>query len=333
MADELTFSQVVQFLYEGVINTGLPKYQRMSWVRYCYHYSNISNIVSILESGKLYSRNKAINQNIMITDNASEQVIVGTNVDIKNYVRFYFRPKTPTQYNNEGIRNQRTMTVLNAHCPIPVFLLFNLDKVLTEQDCFFCDHSLAINGEHKLYSTPTELAAFPFSRIYHDGSFPQERKREIISARQAEIVIMDEFDIDRYLTKIMVRSIAEKEYLIHSLSDEAFAKYGSLIQIDDRKSLFFSKWIYLEQVKMDYQSIIIELNVGEQETINKLEIILESDEIDKPSKYVVDEWKCQQSLHLKFKKNIYSYILHIYLNDIKVYENGYDLISDYDLPF
>lgn len=45
------------------------------WPHYAYHYTDISNAVSILESGMLYSRLRAEELHVMMNDNASRQVI------------------------------------------------------------------------------------------------------------------------------------------------------------------------------------------------------------------------------------------------------------------
>lgn len=43
------------------------------WPKYVYHYTDIHNAVSILETGKVFSRNRA--REIMINENASLEVI------------------------------------------------------------------------------------------------------------------------------------------------------------------------------------------------------------------------------------------------------------------
>ena len=68
------------------------------WPHYAYHYTDIQNAVSILESEMLYSRTQAEELHVMQNDNASRQVIDMTRDRITSYVRFYFRPLTPTQY-------------------------------------------------------------------------------------------------------------------------------------------------------------------------------------------------------------------------------------------
>ena len=74
------------------------------WPNFIFHYSDVTNITSILNSGILYSREQASQKGLMTNDNASDAVIGGTNESLKKYVRFYFGAKTPTQFQNEGIK-------------------------------------------------------------------------------------------------------------------------------------------------------------------------------------------------------------------------------------
>ena len=100
------------------------------WPRYAYHYTDVSNAVNILSTGYLYSRIKTQEANLMANDNASIQVINMTESATTSYVRFYFRPLTPTQYYNEGFKHSCIRyDDENANVPVPVFLLFDLEKV------------------------------------------------------------------------------------------------------------------------------------------------------------------------------------------------------------
>lgn len=81
----------------------LPK-ERQWWPDYFYHFTDVHNAVSIIESGWIYSRTQAQAKDIMVNDNASRVVIDMTGDEKKTYGRLYFRPLTPTQYHNEGYK-------------------------------------------------------------------------------------------------------------------------------------------------------------------------------------------------------------------------------------
>ena len=109
-------------------------------------------------------------------DIASPEVIAQTNPQRQNDVRLYFRPKTPTQYHNEGFRpvGQRS---LNSHCPVPVYLIFNALSILSRADCLFTDGNAGSGGtEAKGESSVSFLKQIPFNVVYHDTWFnPLER--------------------------------------------------------------------------------------------------------------------------------------------------------------
>ena len=90
--------------YAEIIQNNCEKVNPSWWPKFAYHYTDVTNAVSILSSGKLYSRVKAGAKGVMENDNASRQVIDMTETRATSYVRFYFRPLTPTQYHNEGVR-------------------------------------------------------------------------------------------------------------------------------------------------------------------------------------------------------------------------------------
>ena len=55
----------------------------------------------------------------MQTENASPSVISVSQNKIKEYARLYFRPRTPTQYHNEGYKPKHIRNKdVNANCPL-----------------------------------------------------------------------------------------------------------------------------------------------------------------------------------------------------------------------
>lgn len=79
----------------------------------------------------LLFRSKLEKNGSMAVDIASQKVIKSTASKWKDFVRLYFRPRTPMQYRNEGFRpkNQRE---LESHCPVPIifkYLLYSLFAV------------------------------------------------------------------------------------------------------------------------------------------------------------------------------------------------------------
>ena len=116
------------------------------WPDYLFHFTDIQNAVSILKTGALFSRLEAQNRNLMDTDNASQEILGSTDNEWKDHVRLYFRPRTPTQYRNEGFRPQEQRWQ-GAHCPVPIYFLFDSRAVLSHVDSQFTDGNLAASPE------------------------------------------------------------------------------------------------------------------------------------------------------------------------------------------
>ena len=232
------------------------------WPKFVYHFTDIRNAVSILEQDTLFSRNAASHLGIMVTDNASPQVIAQTREQLKDYVRLYFRPQTPTQFHNEGFRPSAHYG-LEAHCPMPVYFLFDSQEILARPDSRFSNGSLASPGS-RVFSTIEELNQMPFSDIYHDGQIldDEDRRRQIVSRRQAEVVVPNRLDLAA-LRFIVCRSEAERETLSHLLTLESHNRWQSKINVENSKSnLFLKRWLYVESAELSDSSITLHFNLN-----------------------------------------------------------------------
>jgi hypothetical protein len=118
---------------------------RAWWPSYIYHFTDLTNAVEILKSGAIYSRQQAHNLGVMHNDNASANVINNTNVDHTRFARLYFRPRTPTQFRNEGIRGRQPVDERweGSHCPVPIFFCFDAVEILLRDDVFFSNGNMA----------------------------------------------------------------------------------------------------------------------------------------------------------------------------------------------
>jgi hypothetical protein len=74
------------------------------WPKWVYRSDHVENAAQILNSGRLLSRAAALQQNSIKKDAASQSHVSTLAPRQRRYVRLYFRPMTPTQYTNEGIR-------------------------------------------------------------------------------------------------------------------------------------------------------------------------------------------------------------------------------------
>jgi hypothetical protein len=252
--------QITDFL-KGLSNAYRLGRVSSKLAEFVYHHTDVQNAVEILNSGQLLCRSELERLNRMPVDNASRTVIANTNSSIKDFVRLYFRPKTPTQYRNEGIRPIGRRWE-DAHSPVPIFFLFDAVKVLTMDSSLFSERNLAKHGETQLYSTGDELAQFDFGKIFHSGGlnhYSQEDKQSIIACRNAEVVVPHNMDLSP-LRLVICRSPAEKETLLNLLSYEAFDRWASKIMVDTKADLFFREWSFVQSANLSSTSAMFEFS-------------------------------------------------------------------------
>lgn len=214
------------------------------WPLYMYHFTDIINAVSILKQGKIFSRKQALELKLMGVDNASHEVIDQTRDFVEEYVRFYFRPLTPTQYNNEGLKH---INVSDSHCPRPVFFLF--DNSIVESYSANSLYGEKTFASDLTFPTTDYRSINSFSQlIYHYGSYDVLNQSAIKQYRQAEFAVKDSIDLSK-LKWIVLRSNAEKEFLLYWLHDKDIYKYDEIIRT--YKELNYSKMFYLHNLYID----------------------------------------------------------------------------------
>jgi hypothetical protein len=216
---------------------------RSRWVDFSFHFSEITNAVEILNSGKVRCRTDLERDGALPVDIACADIISQTHQEIRDSVRLYFRPLTPTQFNMEGFRPKYVLS-RNSHCRVPIFFLFDSREILCREDSRFSQVNLAILGtKDGLCSTAAELKEFNFRDIYHDGPFSAENRSRIIGHRNAEIVIPRELDLAA-LRFICCRSQAEKETFIDLLPTELVKVWGGRIYVSP--NLYRRNWVFIE---------------------------------------------------------------------------------------
>lgn len=306
----------------------LPKYIKW-WPKYLFHFSDINNIISILETNHLYSRNLAIKKDLLIVDIASEEVISKTKYEIKNFVRLYFRPKTPTQYRNEGIRplNQRE---IHSHCPVPIYLMFDSASILSLPNSKFSKGNLA-KKDTSYTDDIKKLYQFPFNLIYHDSFFHDEiEKKRVIRHRNAEVIIPKSLNLDS-LKLIVCRSEAEKDTLLNLLNKNSWLKWNSKISVDRKNYLFCKEWTYVEKAIMGSNYIILDFP-PDSKTPGPFTLKLERRDLitDELISGKISQFMCEGRKRINFKQDSKEYSIKIFLDNDMAYWGFYDYD---DLPF
>jgi len=217
------------------------------WTKYLFHFTDISNALSILEQNALLSRDEATRLGVMKNDNANDQVIAITSAKHRQYARLYFAPATPTQHNNEGVKPKETI-FNNAHCPIPIMFIFHFSKVFMLDGVKFTDGNLANNPN--IYDNIEDLQKLNFELIYHRTWFEPSQRDTIIHARHSEILVKNRLSLEGNLKMLIVRSQAEKEMLLYRMSEPLRAFYANKIFIQPRTGIFTNSWLYLNKVSI-----------------------------------------------------------------------------------
>lgn len=259
-------AQIQAFLNELKGSSWLRGNERSWWPDYVFHFTSIENAVDILEQGELKCRNDLESRHHVFTDYASQDVIGRTSSNIKNCVRLYFRPRTPTQYHLEGIRPAkdyyRDTGGHTAHLPVPVFFLFKSSQILTRLDCEFTNGNAA-RAQAQRGSTAAFLRTLPFHKIYHNRWFSPAENEDITFHRNAEILIPKRLDLSA-LAMIVCRSPAEKDTLLSMLSKKIRSDYLGRIRVGESMQLFERRWTFVEEVLMGPKSVIIRFSPDTQ---------------------------------------------------------------------
>jgi hypothetical protein len=215
------------------------------WPKFVYHSTDLANVVSILETGRLYCRNEAVRLGLMQNDNASPEVIAGTLAAHQNYVRMYFRPQTPTHYHSEGFRPPGERK-LGAHCPMPFFCCFDAVETLAVDDTEFSDGNMG-SGRVRHGNSEAFFASIPFDLVFHSHWVAPEERDRVVFHRNAEVLIPRSMEVRPLLRMIACRSPAEMQTLQHRLSFSASMRWWKLIRLGF-EGMFMRQATYVETV-------------------------------------------------------------------------------------
>jgi len=296
------------------------------WTKYLFHFTDISNALLILESGCVYSRNRAIALDLMNNDNANDSVISKTSELHKNYARLYFGPSTPTQYSNEGIRPRDSISE-NAHCPIPIMFVFDFIKVFMLDEVKFTDGNLATSPN--IFDNINDLDKLDFNLIYHRTWFePQDRSR-IINARHSEVLVKDKLLLEDNLGVLVVRSEAEKETLLYQMNSDLREAYQKKIFIQPQTGIFINEWFYVNNVSIINNSIHIKWHYcskGFCESKFELKIIVKRLDNNTAKSLTKIEWHPANDMNITLPEDLQDKNLEILIviDNIKAYINSFD---------
>jgi len=300
---------------------------RSRWLRFAFHLTDVRNAAQILRQGKVSCRADLERAGGIPLDIASPRVIARTGHAVKDCVRMYFRPLTPTQYRWEGIRPKEFLWE-GSHCPVPIFFLFDLPSILARDDCSFTESNQAKLGFNQLFTTAEELSYFDFGKIFHVDRLSDEEKRDVISHRNAEIIVKKELDLTS-LRYVYCRTPAEKETLMRLLTDDLRESWGSSIQVETGSSLFYREWVYVETAVLNETSttFIFSPDPKLSGPFN-LEIECRG---QRSETYTQENFHTSGKLQIGFREPIWEYDVELTLDGHLAYAGRFD--GGEDIPF
>ena len=222
---------------------------RRFWPLWLYRSDHVENAARILNSGRLLSRAAAERDDVIRVDSGSPQYVNELSERHRSLVRLYFRPRTPTQYVNEGIRPKGQIQ-LEAHMPVPVYLVFSF-RLLGEQGVWFTKGRLSDSAE--VGDSAAFLKSIDFRDVYHDrgvGERGGARRRSILNARHSEVVVPDELALDE-LKHVVCRSAPERDTLLNLLSKKARRRWVKRTRVDEGdRRLFERRGTFVQRVDL-----------------------------------------------------------------------------------
>jgi len=299
------------------------------WPHHLFHFTDIKNAKSILTDEALFSRQRLLEMRKLEIDIASPEIIKATPEMWKNYVRLYFRPRTPTQYRNEGIRPKDKLEYGGAHCPIPIVFIFDAKKILPLQSTSFSNGNLRTMNA-AVDNTVDFYLSLPFDRIYHDtglSRLSESDKKSIIFHRHAEVIVPEVLDLSS-LKYIICRSQAEYETLIQLLPGQKRLDWINKIYTDTRSLFFFYEWVFIRKASLSSSSINFHFNPSSQESYSSLfNARLEIIEVKTNKRYIWEQKDFRARETLEFNLSNLEcpdhYEVSFFLDDNLAYRNTY----------
>lgn len=220
-----------------------------------YHFSHMFNAIDIIKNRKILSRNKAEASHSLKYDAAGS--VVHRTSKAHPYARFYFRPKSPTQFYNECLGWDRTLETdygksyyseaCGLHlpkCPLPVFFEFDVREVITKlkDKCYYSTGNLQTNDASvfKVDETPGRIRtdylyynvsdAMFLAKSHFGGEFVSKGVfmskfydyfNRIFEQSQQEFLILDELDFSDFESlRIFCYDEYQKNLLLQCLGDD-----------------------------------------------------------------------------------------------------------------
>jgi hypothetical protein len=230
---------------------------RAWWTRYAFHFTELSNVPSILRHNALYSRSTGERLGIIEAQVGDRRILGQTDEHILDCVRFYWRPRTPMLFQTEGVRAPDHYPY-QARCDVPVYICVPMADILARPDVRFTDRTAA-SPWSKVGFNYEFVEKIPFDLVYHDQAFAAEDRDEIVARRQAEILVPDRFALTDG-TRLILRSEAELDTLRDTLTGALADTWNRRMSIATPYPTFFRWWLHVTKVSRNGDVLWIRFN-------------------------------------------------------------------------
>lgn len=220
-----------------------------------YHFTHMENAIKIIRSMKLQSRNYA-------DGNFSNSA--GSNVHrtskAHRFARFYFVPKSPTQFYNECLGKdiedsdyyEKALKLWLPKCPLPVFFIFDIEELLSVMPdiCYYSNGNMQKDFSRcfKIVKDPTKIKAREIYINSHDT----------FDERQQEFLVDGELDFSR-LNNVQIccynefqAEMLRKE--LYGTKWEEIVTCGSGLYVHRNKELYYRDDNDTISITTDYKS-------------------------------------------------------------------------------
>jgi hypothetical protein len=244
---------------------------------YAYHFTDLANLGSILESNCLLSRERA-EANSLIAVQGGYEKIIERKPELKKYVRFYLRPNAPMLYRVEGIKQKPSEHIANfygkkgtyPHVPIPVYFIFNFEDVflnVPNSNIGLTTGNASASNTQTSFQDKINPIEFIAQQIKWDAIYQSPGPQGSNDKLQAEMLIRDKIDI-KLCSEIVFRSKAEK-----GLAETLFPAIKQFnLRVDE--SCFHLVNLYIAEVKFAEAQRSIQLEAINFNSHYRIQVIL-----------------------------------------------------------
>ncbi len=212
-------------------------YLKSKGVHYLYHFTELSNLDSIIKYG-LLSRDELKRRWQKFHDGAFNHVIEKrASIGISNYVPLNLCSKVPMLFITEGVKKKNENPEI-PHIPRPIYFLVDIQVIMDKGTIFTDGHPTESNKYEEL----TDLDKIDYDVIGQNiiNAWGKDEWQELKRKKQAEILIDTKVET-HYIKKICFRSIGEWKIAQETLKTYSIDK--STFEV--RPDLFSRKRTYL----------------------------------------------------------------------------------------